>query len=102
MTAVVQNTTFSSSFGTTTLALPLGAYFADSSGSANLSTLDHQPSLDAATLLRELIARAGVLPDVAPGGDRFVLVALPPYLLEALAAQLPPALQPMPLLEWRA
>lgn len=67
------------------VATPLRAYLAESP--------QPEPPLDAADLVRELIARAGVLPDAAPGGDRFLLVALPPALLHALAAHLPPAPQ---------
>lgn len=59
-------------------------------------------SPDADAIVRELIAHAGILPDATGDGSRFVLVALPPHLLKALAAHLPPAPQPMPLLEWMA
>lgn len=76
------------------VAMPLRAYLADSP--------QPKPPIDAATLLRELVAHAGVLADPAPGGDRFVLAVLPPHLVEALAAHAAPRPQPMPLLEWRA
>lgn len=61
-----------------------------------------QPTIDAADVLRQLIANAGVLEDAAPGGERFVLAVLPPGLLEALASFAVPTSQPLPLLEWRA
>lgn len=76
------------------VATPLRAYLAQSP--------QPEPPIDAATLVRELAANAGVLPDSAPGGDRFLLVALPPRLLEALAAHAGPAIDPMPLFPGRA
>lgn len=81
------------------VAMPLRAHLAES------EKLDGQiqPSstLDADTIIRDLIASAGLLPDVASDGGRFVLVAASPRLLQALAAYVPPAPRPMPLLEWR-
>jgi len=57
--------------------------------------------LDADAIVRELIKHAGIMPDTTPDGWHVVLVALPPHLLQALAAHVPLAPQPMPLLEWR-
>lgn len=92
--AIAENTPNPSTRGAISLATPLRAYLSESP----------QPErpLDADALVRGLIANAALLPDVAPGGDHFLLVALPPRLLEALAAHVPPAPRPMPLLELRA
>lgn len=92
--AVADSTENPSTRRAISIATPLQTFLSESPRSG--------PLLDAETIVRELITRAGLLSDVAPSGDRFVLVALPPRLLEALAAHLPPAPQPMPLLEWRA
>lgn len=75
------------------LALPLQVYLGDCQ--------QRQDPAEAADVLRQLIANAGVLEDAAPGGERFVLAVLPPDLLGALATfvQTP---QPLPLLEWSA
>lgn len=74
------------------LAVPLRTFLAKSP--------QPEPAIDAITLLRELIANAGVLEDAAPGGERFVLAVLPPDLLEALAAFVAvPVPAPMPLFD---
>lgn len=76
------------------LATPLRAYLAKSP----------QPELpiDATALLRELATHAGILPDVGPDGVRFVLLPLPPHLVDALAAHARPTIDSMPLFPGRA
>lgn len=50
-------------------------------------------------MVRELITHGSILPDVAPGDDRFALVVLPPHLPQALAAYVPAPSQPLPLFD---
>lgn len=91
--AIADSTTNQSAHRALYIALPLGAHCAG---------FPHPSSTPRAeSLLRAIATNAGVLPDVAPGGDHFVVVALQPYLLQALAAHLPPAPQPMPLFPGR-
>jgi len=89
--AIASNTTNPSAHRTLQIASPLGAHHADFSQT--------HPHIDADALLRAIATNAGVLADSAPGGDHFLLLALPPSLLAALSAYVPPAPEALPLLE---
>lgn len=75
------------------VATPLRAYLSE------CGVQENPHFLDAETIVRELIRHAGVLAVVAPSGDRFALVALPPHLLNALSAYVPAPPQPLPLFD---